>query len=173
MELEDVRAADLPAFHALIERAYRGDTARAGWTHEADLLVGPRTSLAELQDVIDNPAKLLLMWREEGHVRAGVLLHHKGDGLAYLGMLTVEPGRQGGGLGKRLLRAAEAEADRRWGARRVEMQVFPQRTALIAFYGRHGYRLTGERRPFPYAEAPTAGALRDDLEFVVLEKPLA
>jgi ribosomal protein S18 acetylase RimI-like enzyme len=173
MELEEVTPPDLPAFHALIERAYRGETARTGWTHEADLLAGPRTSQAELQGVIDDPARLLLMGREEGEIRAGVLLHRKGDDLAYLGMLTVEPGRQGDGLGKWLLHAAEAEALRRWGVRNMEMQVFPQRTSLIAFYQRHGYRLTGERRPFPYADASNAGALRDDLEFVVLEKPLA
>ena len=29
---------ELGALHALIERAYRGDSAKAGWTHEADLL---------------------------------------------------------------------------------------------------------------------------------------
>lgn len=172
MELEPVTPAALPQFHALIERAYRGETARAGWTHEADLLAGPRTSIAELQGFIDDPARLLLMWREGADVRAGVLLHDKGEGLAYLGMLTVEPGRQGQGLGKRLLRAAEAEAVARFGATRMEMQVFPQRSALIAFYQRLGYRLTGERRPFPYADAPDAGALRNDLEFVVLEKAL-
>lgn len=172
MELEEVTPAELPAFHALIERAYRGDSARAGWTHEADLLAGPRTSIAELQGLVDDPSKLLLMWREDGAVRAGVLLHDKGAGLAYLGMLTVEPGRQGEGLGKRLLRAAEDQAVAGFRATRIEMQVFPQRTALIAFYQRLGYRLTGEHRPFPYADAPNAGALRDDLEFVVLEKAL-
>ena len=41
-------AADLPAIHALIECAYRGDSARAGWTHESDLLSEDRTSLDEL-----------------------------------------------------------------------------------------------------------------------------
>src|SRR5690606_14544676 len=29
-------ADDLPTLHPVIERAYRGDSARAGWTHEAD-----------------------------------------------------------------------------------------------------------------------------------------
>ena len=32
--------ADLPRMHPVIERAYRGDSARQGWTHEADLLSG-------------------------------------------------------------------------------------------------------------------------------------
>ena len=34
---------DVAALHPLIERAYRGDTAKAGWTHEADLLFDDRT----------------------------------------------------------------------------------------------------------------------------------
>ena len=37
---------DVAALHPLIERAYRGDTAKAGWTHEADLLFDDRTSAA-------------------------------------------------------------------------------------------------------------------------------
>ncbi|MEO8374802.1 MAG: hypothetical protein ABI471_06225 [Sphingomonas bacterium] len=34
--------SDLPRLHAVIERAYRGEAARAGWTHEGDLLEGAR-----------------------------------------------------------------------------------------------------------------------------------
>lgn len=33
-------AADLPALLALVQAAYRGDSAKRGWTHEADLLDG-------------------------------------------------------------------------------------------------------------------------------------
>lgn len=40
MRLEAATKADLPDLHALIERAYRGETARGGWSHEADLLTG-------------------------------------------------------------------------------------------------------------------------------------
>jgi ribosomal protein S18 acetylase RimI-like enzyme len=105
-------------------------------------------------------------------LRACVLLWDKGEGLAYLGMLTVDPERQGEGLGKRLLAAAEAFAGHELGASRLEMQVFSRRRELLSFYERRGYRSTGERRPFPYAEWPQAGALIDDLEFVVLEKVL-
>mgnify|MGYP003404013961 CR=1 FL=1 len=31
-------AADVPAIVAIVERAYRGDASRAGWTTEADFL---------------------------------------------------------------------------------------------------------------------------------------
>ena len=172
MRLEEVTGRDLPELHRLIERAYRGDTARGGWSHEADLLTGPRTSIPELADHLSAPARRLLCWRQDGSIRASVLLQDKGDGLIYLGMLTVDPELQAQGIGKRLLAAAEEYARAEWSAARMEMQVFSSRRELLSFYQRRGYRLTGERRPFPYAEAPDAGALHPDLEFVVLEKQL-
>ncbi|WP_246167104.1 hypothetical protein [Sphingomonas piscis] len=52
------------------------------------------------------------------------------------------------------------------------MSVIERRTELVAWYERRGYRLTGERRPFP-VEDPRAGLPRaDDLDFVVMEKAL-
>jgi GNAT superfamily N-acetyltransferase len=75
-------------------------------------------------------------------------------------------------MGKTLLAAAEAHARETLGAGRMEMQVFSRRRELLSFYERRGYRPTGERRPFPYSDWPAAGALYDDLEFVVLEKAL-
>jgi ribosomal protein S18 acetylase RimI-like enzyme len=171
MKLSAATSADLPALHALVERAYRGETARAGWSHEADLLTGDRTSVAELQSFLD-AGDYLLVWRDGGTIRACVRLVQLGTELVYLGMLTVDPGSQGEGLGKRLLAEAESFAREELGAARMEMQVFTRRRELLSFYERRGYGPTGERRPFPYAEWPRAGALFDDLEFVVLEKPL-
>ena len=49
--MADIRfagVADLPALHALVEGAYRGDSARRGWTHEAVMLGGQRTDQASL-----------------------------------------------------------------------------------------------------------------------------
>ena len=129
------------------------------------------TSEAELQGLLD-AGEHLLVWRDGGVTRACVRLVDLGDGLAYLGMLTVDPALQGEGLGKRLLAAAEGYAGEVLGARRMEMQVFSRRRELLSFYDRRGFRATGERRPFPYEQAPEAGALFDDLEFVVLEKAL-
>lgn len=171
MRLEPATSADLPELHALVERAYRGETARGGWSHEADLLSGPRTSVEELQSFLD-AGEFLLLWRDDGALRACVRLVALGNGLVYLGMLTVDPDLQGEGCGKRLLTAAEAYATNELGAERMEMQVFSRRRELLAFYDRRGYRPTGERRPFPYEEWPASGALFDDLEFVVLEKSL-
>jgi hypothetical protein len=52
------------------------------------------------------------------------------------------------------------------------MTVIAQRAELIAWYERRGYRLTGERRPFPKTDPRFGLPKRDDLEFVVLAKPL-
>jgi GNAT superfamily N-acetyltransferase len=170
MELEPAAEADLPELHALVERAYRGDRARAGWTHEADLVGGVRTDRAELAAMLASPDQHLLLARVDGAIAACVALTAKGSGLFYLGMFTVAPERQGGGLGKQLLAAAEDHA-RHIGAARIEMQVIRQRPELIAWYDRRGYRRNGELRPFPYDE-PRCTPLRDDLEFVVMDKAL-
>ncbi|WP_122465345.1 GNAT family N-acetyltransferase [Brevundimonas lutea] len=164
---------DAPALHALIERAYRGEASRAGWTTEADLLDGQRTDREEIAEILADPMRrLLTAWR--GGVLIGcVLIADRSGGVGYLGMLSVDPGLQGAGVGGRLVEAAEAALARDFGARRVRMQVIRQREALIAWYIRRGYRPTGETAPFPYGNARFGRPLRDDLAFVVLEKTLA
>lgn len=159
-------AGDVAALHPLIERAYRGETAKAGWTHEADLLFDDRTSADELAALIADPDRVILLAHDGDRLIGCVQVARAGDDLAYLGMLTVEPSLQAAGLGRRLLAAAEAEAVARFAARRMEMTVIHRRAELIAWYERRGYAPTGETRPFPVAPP------RPELDFVVLEKPL-
>jgi len=173
MHLDPASRDDLPALHALIESAYRGDSARRGWSHEADLLDGQRTDLAALDAMLADPAQHLLVFRDGDRLRACVALTDKDAGLAYLGMLTVDPREQGAGLGKLILAAAEDHVADRFGAHRIEMTVITQRGELIAWYERRGYLQTGERRPFPADDLRFGRPKRDDLEFVVLEKRLA
>jgi len=52
---------DAPAIRALVERCYRGDAARTGWTSEADILEGPRTSETEIGDLIITPGHYFLL----------------------------------------------------------------------------------------------------------------
>ncbi len=171
MHLEPASIDDLPALHTLIESAYRGDTARAGWSHEADLLGGQRTDLAALEAMLGDPLQHVLVLRDHELLRACVMLADKGDGLAYLGMLTVDPERQASGIGRIVLTAAEDHAGA-FGAARVEMTVIAQRNELIAWYERRGYVQTGERRPFPAHDPRFGLPKRDDLAFVVLQKTL-
>ncbi|MBA3880779.1 MAG: GNAT family N-acetyltransferase [Sphingobium sp.] len=165
-------ARDVPALHALVESAYRGDSARAGWTHEADLLDGQRTDQAGLAEAIARPDHVILIAREGTALRGCVELTSTGRDRAYLGLLSVAPEWQGRALGKALIDAAEAEAQTRFGATHIEMTVIRQRAELIAYYQRRGYFLTGETRPFPYGDERFGRPRVDDLSFVVLEKPL-
>ncbi len=158
--------SDIVTLHALIERAYRGDSARAGWTHEADVLDGQRIDAAMLADSLADPAQTLLMTDAgDGCVCAS----NRGDH-GYIGLLTVDPARQGGGLGRELLTAAEA-ALRAQGLLRVEMTVIHTRHELIDWYLRCGYRHTGRTAPFP-AHDPRFGIPKADFHFVVMERPL-
>lgn len=163
---------DVPALHRLVESAYRGDSARGGWTHEADLLDGQRTDPTALAEAIARPDHVILIAREGTALRGCVELTSTGRDRAYLGLLSVAPEWQGRALGKMLIDAAEAEALARFGATHIEMTVIRQRGELIAYYQRRGYALTGETRPFPYGDERFGRPRVDDLSFVVLEKPL-
>lgn len=154
---------------ALINSAYRGDSSRAGWTTEADLLEGLRTDQSEVRDLIGRRDSVMLLCERDGHTIGCVHLQREGDG-AYLGMLVVRPDLQGGGIGKEFLRAAEAFVRERWSVTRMRMTVINRRAELIAFYERRGYRRTGRTRPFP-AEALSASRV-GPLEFEDLEKDL-
>ncbi len=79
---------DLAALHPIIERAYRGDAARLGWTHEADLIEGERTDIATLAAIIETERLLIAL--DGGGLIGCVQLADRGDGLAYLGLLCVE-----------------------------------------------------------------------------------
>ena len=172
MHLEPASPDDLPLLLDLVERAYRGDSARQGWTHEADLLDGQRTDLDALEEMVADPAQRILIFRDGETIEACVSLARKEAGLVYLGLFTVDPVLQGTGLGKLMIAASEDYAAAHLDASRIEMTVIAQRPELIAWYERRGYRLTGERRPFPAADPRFGLPKRDDLEFVVLEKQL-
>jgi len=158
--------ADLPAIHPVIERAYRGETARQGWTHEADLIQGPRTDLATLTAIVEHPRQALLIAWEDGIPVGCVNVADHGGATGYLGLLCIEPLRQAGGLGRQLIAAAEAHARDAFGCARIEMTVIEARRKLIEYYLRRGYAETGERRDFPIPLDPP-------LFMTVLAKPLA
>ena len=156
--------ADLPRLHPVVERAYRGDSARAGWTHEADLVSGERTDIETLRSLLDGDSRLLIA-RDGDTILGCVNVSSRGEGLAYLGLLCVDPMLQAGGIGKQLMTAAEATARETFGATQMEMTVIDRRAELIGWYVRHGYAPSGETRPFPVPLDPP-------LAMVVLVKPL-
>ncbi|TDC62146.1 N-acetyltransferase [Actinomadura sp. GC306] len=164
--------ADVPALVALIERAYRGDESRAGWTTEADLLGGQRTDAGMVAAVVDDASGRLLVGEADGVPVACCQLENRG-GHAYFGMFAVDPGAQGGGLGRRVLAEAERVAREQWGADEMRMTVITLRAELIAWYERRGYVRTGQTQPFPYGDERFGLPKRDDLEFEHLVKKLA
>lgn len=164
--------ADVPALVALVQSAYRGDSSRTGWTTEADLLEGQRTDAEAVSEVIRAGDSVVLV-ATEGADMVGCCHLEKRGTRTYFGMFAVTPHAQGSGLGRSVLVAAEEFASRTWGSTHLEMTVIRQRTDLIAYYVRRGYTDTGIRSPFPYGDERFGVPLRDDLEFTLLEKPLA
>lgn len=148
------REPDLAAVHALIERAYRGDTARMGWSHEADLLSDPRTDLATLHDCLIDPRSCLLIATIDAAPVGCVLVSDLGRAKAYMGLLSVEPTLQAQGLGRQLIAEAEELARDRFAAHRMMMKVIEKRGELIAYYMRRGYVVTDRGLDFPVSRDP-------------------
>jgi ribosomal protein S18 acetylase RimI-like enzyme len=167
--------ADVAALTSLVNSAYRGARSRDGWTTEADLLGGQRTDVAALHEFIGSAPStqaMLMIDDENGQPLACVQLERRTSDTAYLGMLTVRPDRQTGGLGKALLAEAEAYVRDAWASRCLLMTVIAQRQELIGWYERHGYARTGETAAFPYGNPRFGEPLREDLHFVLLAKTL-
>lgn len=176
-------AADVPNLVALIESAYRGESSRAGWTTEADILQGQRTDAEAIADIIADPDSTLLIAEstdDAGRVRAAgdeqmvACCHLKRyDDHGYFGMFAVRPTQQGGGVGKQVLAEAERIAAHGWGVPELHMTVISVREELIAWYERRGYRRTGQLTPFPYGDERFGRPQRDGLQFELLVKRLS
>src|SRR6185295_3184738 len=137
----NARLEDVEAIVQLVESAYRGDSSRAGWTTEADLLDGQRTDREEVSSLTrDDEARLLLAHLAQQLV--GCVLVRRGDAhgapsthrlaparerVAHIGMFAVRPTLQSRGLGSALLEEAERVARAELAVTRAEMTVIEQR----------------------------------------------
>lgn len=158
---------DVSNLNKLINSAYRGESSKKGWTTEANLLEGSRTTVQELTEIIQDPKNTILKFTENNHIIGCVLLIEKEYQL-YLGMLTVLPELQNSGVGKKLLYQAEIHAQT-LGLSKIIMTVISVRKELIAWYKRNGYVDTGAREPFPVSDVHISIS-NQPLEFIVLEK---
>lgn len=172
IELRLAEQADVEAIVALVESAYRGPSSRMGWTTEADLLDGQRTDVGAVARLLDNEDGDVLLAERAGELLGCCQLERDTPTGAYFGMFAVRPDRQGAGIGRWLIGEAERRAQERYGCSMIRMTVLRQRVELIAWYGRLGYRPTGERIPFPYGDERFGIPRQADLEFVVLAKGL-
>jgi ribosomal protein S18 acetylase RimI-like enzyme len=160
---------DIPALVELVNSAYRGEDGRHGWTNEAHLLSGPRTTAAGINELLGKPGSTLFKYTAPDNTVLGcVYLDVQGERL-YLGLLSVLPARQDSGIGKQFLAFAEKYAGHHR-CTHIHITVISARAELLAWYERHGYRRTGEIQPF---HAGTAfGFQKQKIELAVLEKPV-
>lgn len=153
MRFRLAQPADAEAIAALINQAFQV---------ERFFVDGHRIGLGEVQDRLHKGQFLLA--EEGGALAACVYVEPRGE-RGYLGLLSVDPQRQRGGLGSRLMAAAEDRC-RRNGCRFLDLHIVNLREELPAFYRRRGYIETGTA-PFP-ADTPT----KLPCHFIVMSKPL-
>ena len=173
MEVRLASADDVDAVVALAHSAYRGESSRAGWTTEADLLDGGRTDAPMVRDLIAAEGSMILVVDdpgEPGSLLACCHLQRRPDS-AYLGLFAVSPGMQGRGVGTALLAAATGLA-RDWGVARLELTVLNHRPELLAWYERLGFTMTGKTVPFPYGDERYGVPRRPDLVLQGMAKSL-
>ena len=154
----------------LVNSAYRGDSSRAGWTTEADLVEGARTSQNEIIELIEPNDSMLFLCIQQGSIVGSVHMQKKGN-TAHLGMFVIQPTLQGAGIGKQFMQASETEAQKVWSITKVTMSVISIRDELIAFYERRGYKRTGEFTPFP-TDAGESVPIQENIQFETMEKEL-
>jgi len=135
MHIRPARDTDVEALTRLINSAFR---------LEQPFIEGDRTNPEGVRASMEK-GKFLLA--EDSTGLAGcVYLELLGD-RGYLGLLGVDPTRQGMGLGRKLMDAAENHF-REKACIAVDLRVISPRTPLLDFYRHLGYTETGTA-PFP------------------------
>lgn len=167
MPITKATITDTQELTALVNSAYRGEGSKQGWTSESHLLDGVRIDdLTMLTYLQDDRVTILKYLNNDNQIIGCVYLEARETWL-YMGLLTVSPLLQGAGIGKELLAAASEHA-RKLHHRKIEITVISSRSELIAWYQRHGYKPTGELRPFPKDDK--FGIVKEPIELMVMEK---
>lgn len=133
---------DSPALARLISLAFQV---------EAFFKIGDRTNPDEVRDLMRTGEFLVI---EEPPGRTAGCVHLRIDGSSgHFAMLSIDPAKQGRGLGRALVDEAEARC-RAAGCGRMDIEVVNLRQELPPFYRRLGYVETGTA-PFPDSERST------------------
>jgi len=130
MDIRFADESDLPGLTALINKAFKV---------EAFFILRDRLTLEEAQTFFRKGRFLL---GEENGALAGVVYVELRGERSYLGLLSVDPGLQKSGLGRRLMAAGE-EFAREMGAQHMDLTVVNLRTELPPFYRKLGYTENG------------------------------
>lgn len=161
----------------LLNRCYRSNE---GWTNEANLIGGIRTTTDEIASMVDNPNSYLFVFDHPQHSSdlLGCISVDftpiNGEPAAYIGTFAVHPQLQGKGIGDVMLAAVETFATRHAQAKHLthlSMSILSHRPELLGYYQRRGYQLTGEKMPFP-KDGNNGEPKREDLFLEFLQKPI-
>jgi ribosomal protein S18 acetylase RimI-like enzyme len=144
---------DIPALVRVINAAF---------VVEQFVFDGDRINAEEAQAFIET-GKFLIAYDSSG-LAGCVYLEIRSD-RGYLGLLAVDPPRQGTSLGRKLVSAAE-DYFRAAGCCAVDLRVISQRTPLPPFYRRLGYVETGTAPFSTSLEAKVLG------HYIIMSKPL-
>jgi ribosomal protein S18 acetylase RimI-like enzyme len=136
IRLRIAKAADRPRLIPLINSAFAVET----------FIDGPRTDNQRLAAAMKK-GDILVAEDRRARLVASVYVELRRT-RGYLGMLAVDPGLQGKGLGRRMTLAAE-EWFRRHGCKAAELTVVSLRTELPPFYRKLGYEETGTQEFHP------------------------
>jgi len=154
-EIGTATEADVATITGLINRAYEV---------ESFFKVGPRTDEAEVASLMREHRFLVV--REASKITGCVLVELRpNDG--YFGMLSVEPGRQREGIGRRLVAAAEAFCAAN-GRTVMTLVLVNLRLELPPLYRTFGYEETGTE-PWPESQRERAS---QPCHFIVMRKPI-
>lgn len=146
--------ADAPRITSLINVAFQ--------IVEGFFVDGPRIEKAEVEEKVAK-GKFLLA-EADGKLNGCVYVELRGD-RSYLGLLSVDPDIQKGGLGSLLMNEAETYC-RSLGSRFMDIVIVSVRTELPAFYERRGYVQTGTT---PFVEGLET---KVPCHFINMAKPL-
>ena len=130
MRLEIAEPVDLEAVTALINSAFRV---------ERFFIDTDRIHIDAVRELRRKGQFILV--RDKDGLAGCVYVECKGE-RAYIGLLSVDPGRQRSGIVSRLMHAAE-DHGRNSGCRFADLRIVNIRAELPAFYHRLGYRETG------------------------------
>jgi ribosomal protein S18 acetylase RimI-like enzyme len=142
--------SDLDVLQAVIQRAYRGRSAAASWSHEGELPEGERVSRGDLEALLGATDARLSVAEIAGQIVGSSLVVAVVPGECEIRLVSVDPSVQGEGLGGQLLGHAEALAGEIFAASHATIEVLQHKSRLIAYYERRGYRRTEGSRPYPH-----------------------
>jgi len=153
ISIRTAQNGDVPALVQLINAAF---------IVERFVFDGDRINREEMQAFMETGRFSVA---EDSAGLAGCVYVQVRDGRGYLGLLAVDPGRQGQGLGRTLVAAAE-DYFRTEGCSAVDLRIISPRTPLPPFYRHLGYAEIGTAAFSPSLQSKVPG------HYIIMSKQL-